>query len=145
MQTKLLHEQNGLRTFAAVLETDDEVMACIQALAHRERLNGAHVTAIGAFRRAMVTYFDWDTKDYKEIPVEEQVEVASLNGDIGIDEGGKPALHIHLVLGRRDGSAIAGYLKEGHVRPTLEVIITETPQYLCRRKDATTGLHLIRL
>ena len=84
------------------------------------------------------------TKKYLEIPVEEQVEVASLNGDIGLDENDEPAIHIHLVLGRRDGSAIAGHLKEAHVRPTLEVIITETPKHLCRRKDRKSGLNLIR-
>jgi predicted DNA-binding protein with PD1-like motif len=77
--------------------------------------------------------------------VKEQVEVAALVGDIGIDEAGAPALHIHLVLGKRDGSAIAGHLAEGHVRPTLEVIITESPAHLRRRRDAETGLNLISL
>jgi hypothetical protein len=31
------------------------------------------------------------------------------------------------------------------VRPTLEVIITESPTHLQRRSDAETGLALIRL
>jgi predicted DNA-binding protein with PD1-like motif len=31
------------------------------------------------------------------------------------------------------------------VRPTLEVILTETPAYLRRRKDPDTGLALIDL
>jgi predicted DNA-binding protein with PD1-like motif len=77
--------------------------------------------------------------------VNEQVEVAALVGDIGVDEAGAPALHIHLVLGKRDGSAIAGHLVKGHVRPTLEVIITESPVHLRRRRDAETGLNLISL
>jgi predicted DNA-binding protein with PD1-like motif len=84
-------------------------------------------------------------KKYLEIPVEEQVEVASLNGDIGVDEKGEPALHIHLVLGKRDGSAVAGHLTQAHVRPTLEVIVTESPAHLSRRKDTETGLNLIRM
>ena len=32
-----------------------------------------------------------------------------------------------------------------NVRPTLEVVITETPRHLHRRKDEATGLSLIRL
>jgi predicted DNA-binding protein with PD1-like motif len=122
MMSKVLHEHQGLRTIAAIFESGDEVMAGVKALAREHRLNGAQIAAIGAFQDAIVTYFDWGEKDYLEIPVKEQVEVASLNGDIGVDEHGEPAIHIHLVLGRRDGSAIAGHLKEARVRPTLEMI-----------------------
>jgi predicted DNA-binding protein with PD1-like motif len=145
MKSKLLHEHDGLRTIAAIFESGDEVMSGVRALAREHRLNGAQITAIGAFSDAVVTYFDWSEKDYLEIPVDEQVEVASLNGDIGVDQQGEPAIHIHLVLGRRDGSAIAGHLKEARVRPTLEMILTETPPHLTRRHDPETGLNLIQL
>jgi predicted DNA-binding protein with PD1-like motif len=145
MRTKLLHEAEGQRTFAAILETGDEVMGCLQDLARREGLSGAQITGIGAFREAVISYFDWEAKDYAEIPVREQVEVASLLGDIGMDDEGAPALHIHLVLGRRDGGALAGHLVRGTVRPTLELVITESPEHLCRRKDPESGLNLIRL
>jgi predicted DNA-binding protein with PD1-like motif len=145
MRSKLIHESHGQRTIAAVLETGDEVMTVLKDLAQRERLASAQITAIGAFRDAVVAYFDWERKEYLKIPVHEQVEVAALVGDICIDEAGAPALHIHLVLGKRDGSAIAGHLTEGHVRPTLEVIITESPTHLRRRRDAETGLNLISL
>jgi hypothetical protein len=37
---------------------------------------------------------------------------------------------IHIVVGTRDGSAKAGHLGEGHVRPTLEVVVTESPAHL---------------
>jgi uncharacterized protein len=77
--------------------------------------------------------------------VNEQTEVASLIGDIGVDPQGDPAIHVHLVLGRRDGSAVDGHLAQGYVRPTLELIVTEAPTHLHRAKDAETGLDLIRL
>ena len=54
------------------------------------------------------------------------------------DPKGKPILHIHIVLGTRHGSAKAGHLGEGHVRPTLEVIITESPAHLRKVKDDET-------
>ena len=57
---------------------------------------------------------------------------------------GKPALHIHIVVGTRDGSAKAGHLGEGHVRPTLEVVVTESPAHLRKVRDTETGLALIR-
>jgi hypothetical protein len=52
---------------------------------------------------------------------------------------------VHAVLGRRDGTALAGHLLEGQVRPTLEVIVTESPAHLCKVKDPESGLALIRV
>jgi uncharacterized protein len=143
MQSKLLHEADGKRTFAVILQKGDEAMRCLQAFAVKERLSASQVTAIGALSSAKLAFFDWETKEYQPIPVEEQVEVASLVGDIAVGPDGKPSVHVHAVLGRRDGTALAGHLQEGHVRPTLEIIITESPAHLCKVKDTESGLALI--
>jgi hypothetical protein len=47
---------------------------------------------------------------------------------------------VNAALGRRDRSACGGHLLAATVRPTLEVIVTETPGSLRRRLDADTGL-----
>jgi len=91
----------------------------------------------------VLRYFDWDSRNYIDIPVNEQVEVASLTGDVALDESGAAALHIHLVLGKRDGTALAGHLKSGDVRPTLEIILQEVPAHLRKRFDPDSGLSLI--
>jgi len=143
MQSKLLHEADGKRTFAVILQNGDEAMRCLQDFAGKERLGGAQVTAIGALSGAKLAFFDWETKQYRPIPVEEQVEVASLIGDIAVGPDGEPSVHVHAVLGRRDGTALAGHLQAGYVRPTLEIIITESPAHLCKVKDAESGLALI--
>ena len=92
--------------------------------------------------RAVVAYFDWPTKQYRHIPIDEQVEVLSLVGDISLEDG-TPKVHAHVVVGKRDASAHGGHLIEGHVRPTLEIVITETPRHLGRRFDPESGLALI--
>src|SRR5262245_51414614 len=115
VQSKLLHENGGQRTFAVVLKTGDEALRCLQEFAVNERISAAQLTAIGAFRAALLAYFDWERKEYLPIPVGQQVEVASLVGDIAVADG-KPSLHIHAVLGRCDGTAVAGHLQEGYVR-----------------------------
>jgi len=145
MKTKTLHEADGKRTFAVVLETGDETMASLETFARQHRIGGAQITAIGAFERATLAYFDWELKQYQPIEVGEQVEVASLIGDIAIGPDGTPSVHAHAVLGKRGGATVAGHLQAGHVRPTLEIIVTESPAHLCKKKDAETGLALIRL
>jgi predicted DNA-binding protein with PD1-like motif len=144
MKSKLLHEADGLRTFAVVLDKSDETVAQLLAFARQHQVNGAGLTAIGACREAALAYFDPERKRYHDIPVAEQVEVLSLVGDIATKDG-EPALHAHAVLGRRDGSTVGGHLKRAVVWPTLEVIITETPKHLRKRVDEDTGLALIAL
>ena len=145
MRTKLLHEDDGKRTFAVIMETGDEAMACLAEFATREKIGGAQLTAIGALSSGTLAYFDWQSKKYEPIPVDEQVEVASLIGDIAVSPDGKPSIHAHAVLGKRNGNAMAGHLQKAHVRPTLEVIVTEAPQHLCKAKDEASGLALITL
>ncbi len=145
MRHKLIHETDGQKTFAIILDAGDEAMACLKAFARDERLTAASFKAIGAFERAELSFFDWATKSYEPIPVDEQVEVASFTGDIAVEPDGEPGVHVHAVLGRRDGSAVAGHLNRGIVRPTLEIILTEQPAHLRKRRDPETGLMLIAL
>ncbi len=145
MRTKLLHEADGKRTFAVVLKAGDEAMACLKAFAASQNIGGAQITAIGAFSSAELAFFDWESKRYIPIKVDEQVEVASLLGDIARDPDGKPAVHVHAVLSGRSGAARAGHLSKGYVRPTLEIIINETPAHLQKSHDPESGLALIEL
>lgn len=144
MQVKLLHDADGQRTYAVILATGDEVMSSLKDFATREKITVAQISAIGALSDVTLAYFDWDRKAYQKIPVREQVEVASLLGDIA-EADGKPALHLHIVIGKRDGTAMAGHLNEAHVRPTLEAIVTESPAHLRKRHDPESGLALIRI
>jgi hypothetical protein len=144
MQYKLLHQGGGQRTFAVILATGDEVLKSLQDFANREHVKAAQLTAIGALSGVTLLYFDWQQKEYQQIPIKEQVEVASLIGDVAEGPDGKPALHLHIVVGTRDGSAKAGHLGEAYVRPTLEVIVTESPAHLRKVKDSETGLALIK-
>ena len=143
MKHKCLHESSGQRTYAVVLATGDEVMGCLQRFAVAERICAAQITGIGAFSDVVLQYFDWERKKYLPILIDEQVEVASLIGDVALAPSGEPTLHIHLVVGNRHGNAMAGHLARAHVRPTLELIITESPTHLRKRKDAESGLALI--
>jgi predicted DNA-binding protein with PD1-like motif len=140
--TKLLNEDTP-KVWAVIFETGEEAISGLQRFAAEQRLSASTLQAIGAFRDVTLGYFDWERKDYVHIEVREQVEVLSLIGDIVLNEE-KQQVHAHVVLGKRDGSAHGGNLIEGHVRPTLEVILTEMPGYLQKQHDAESGLALIR-
>lgn len=143
MKTKMLQDQHE-KTFALVFDPGDEVMSGLLRFAEEQRLGGSHFTAIGALSEVTLGYFDRARRDYRRIPLREQVEVLSLLGDVALAEG-KPQVHAHVVVGKADGSAHGGHLLEARVWPTLEVILVETPRHLRRRHDPATGLALIDL
>jgi len=143
MKTKLLLDGQE-KVYAVVFDPGDEVLAGLQAFAREQDLAAAQITALGAFSRATFGYYDRDKQEYAKIPIEEQVEVLSLIGDISRNEGA-PQLHLHGVVGRRDGTTRGGHLLEAYVWPTLEVIVNESPSYLRRQMNKAAGLPLIAL
>jgi predicted DNA-binding protein with PD1-like motif len=70
--------------------------------------------------------------------------VLTLAGDIALKDD-EPQLHAHVVVGKADGTAWGGHLLEGHVWPTLELVLVESPAELQRRVDQETGLPLIKI
>ena len=85
-------------------------------------------------------WFDFASKTYKEIEVNEQCEVLSAIGDIAVGDDNKASLHVHVVLGLSDGSTRGGHLLKGTVHPTLEVVLTATPAKLRRRTRPSLGI-----
>lgn len=144
MKAQLLNRDSGEKTYALIFDPGDEVMSLMTNFAKENHLLASHFTAIGAFERVTFRYFDRDKQEYQKIPVNEQVEVLMFAGDIS-DDKGKPKVHAHVVVGKRDGTAHGGDVGEAIVYPTLEVVLEETPKHLRRKYDPETGLDLIDL
>ncbi len=143
MNSKLIND-NGLKTYALIFEEDDEVLNGLEKFAEENEITGSSLYGIGAFKKLTLGYFDIEKKDYINNEVDEQVEVVSLIGNISRHKG-KPKVHIHLAVGKRNGNALGGHLLKGIVRPTLEIILNESPAYLQREYKEEYKLSLINL
>lgn len=143
MRSKVLDQSDGRRTYVLVFDVGDEVTSGLLDFAAEAHLEGSSFTGIGAFQDVVLGWFDWDAKEYRRNPVPEQVEVVSFAGNIALSPDGKPGLHAHVAVARRDGSALGGHLLKAHVRPTLEVVLTESPAHLQRRFDPRNRLAFI--
>ncbi|MDM9627755.1 DNA-binding protein [Rhizobium sp. S152] len=145
MKSKELGETDPWRerNFVVVLEDGDEAFGAITRFAEKQKLVGASLTAIGAFRSATLGFFDFKTKSYKEIPVDYQTEVLSAIGDVAVGDDGKVSLHMHVVLGMEDGSTKGGHFIKGTVHPTLEIMVRESSVGFRRRKREELGIALI--
>jgi uncharacterized protein len=143
MKSKVVEDADVV-TYVVVCDPGDEAVSALAQFARSERLEAAQITAIGAFERATVGWFDPAARDYRRIPVDEQCEVLSLIGDVAEGQDG-PIVHVHVVLGLSDGTTRGGHLLEGRVLPTLEVVITETPAELRKVLRPDIGIALIDL
>ena len=144
MKSKSVVVSSG-RTFVLILDQGEEALNAIVDFANKEKIFGASVSAIGAFAKARLGWFDLSAKTYKPIEIDEQCEVLSLIGDIAEGDDGKASLHLHAALGLADGSVRGGHFLSGQVRPTLEVTITETVVDLRRKKRNDLGIALINM
>ena len=142
MKVRLLAENRGVKSYAIVLAKGDEVMSGVTDFAKQNKVTSASFTAIGAFSRATVAWFDDSRKEFKLVPIEQQVELVSMIGDIALS-GDHPAVHTHVSVASSDGALRGGHLISAFVFPTLELFMTVYPTPLHKQLDEATGLKLI--
>ncbi|QIO32408.1 PPC domain-containing DNA-binding protein [Bradyrhizobium sp. 1(2017)] len=143
MQSVKMSGKAGSATRVIILDSGEEAFATLTKFANDAGITAASLTAIGAFERATVGWFDFEKKTYKKIEIAEQCEVLSAIGDIAVGDDGKASLHVHVVLGLANGTTRGGHLLEAKVRPTLEVVVADTPAHLRRKKKPELGIALI--
>ena len=143
MKFKLINDDQQ-KTYAVIMDSGDEVMEQLKNFAKDQKLRASQFTAIGAFSEAIVGFFDFSIKDYEKTPIQEQVEVLVLTGDISLFKD-EYKVHAHVVLGKRDGTAHGGHLVKAIVHPTLEIILNESPKYLKREMDEESEIPLIKV
>ena len=143
MKSKIVNCEGEI-THVVVFDSGDEAARGLKEFAKKHRIGAGRVSGVGAFETVTLGFFEWEKKAYKEIVVDEQTEVLSFDGDIALKED-EPEPHVHVVVGKADGTTLGGHLMSGIVRPTLEVVIVESHAELRRRHDPETGLALIDL
>ena len=145
LQTRLLTEDfHGVKNYALIFAKGDEIMSGLTEFAVREKLVGGHFSAIGALEHALFGWFDNTRKAFRDIPVDEQVEMISLIGDVGLVNG-TPAIHAHGAVAFPDGQMRGGHILEAVAWPTLELFFTTYPAPLVKERDDETNLFLFNL
>jgi hypothetical protein len=142
MWVKVLNSNKGQVEYAVIFRAGDDPYAGLTEFAAKYHVHSAHFTAIGGFHDARLAWFDEQKKMFRVIPVDQQVEVASLIGDIA-QLNGKPAVHMHCVVALPDGETRGGHILSAHVSPLLEIFVTADPVALQKRHDPATGLTLM--
>jgi hypothetical protein len=122
--------------------TGEEIVTGLTAFAAQADITAAWVNALGALSRAELGYWDPEARTYLRLPVEEDVEVAALVGNVSRVDGA-PFPHLHATLSRRDFSTLGGHLFLGVAGATVEMRLRTYPEIkLVRGPDQSVGLNL---
>lgn len=127
-----------------VVDRGDEVLEAITRFATETGVRAAGLQGIGAVGKLTLGFYDLEAQEYERRSWEEDLEVASLIGNIAVVDGG-PFPHVHGVFGRRDFSAVAGHVFEAVVSVTLELIVVTAPDAIRRTPVDFCDLKLIDL
>ena len=122
------------RVYSLHFEEGEDAIERLNAFAVSESLGDASLTGIGALQAATMARYNNETEELESIPLaEEQVEVLSMIGEI-TEKDEAPDVHVHVVLGREDGTTRGGHLVRAIVRPMLIVTLTESAVPLTRHQ-----------
>jgi len=135
---------DGGKTYIVIFAKGDEIMSGLTEFAERNKITAGHFTAIGALQSARFGWFDPARKAYRDMPINQQVELISLIGDVGLVNGA-PQIHAHGAVGLPDGEVRGGHLLQAIAWPTLEMLFTTYPTTLIKKHDEETDLFLFDL
>jgi len=126
------------------LDEGEEVISSLRQFLVEQSIEGGYFLAWGAFSRLKLSYYQPSLRSYKERTLDQQVEVASLVGNIS-HLNGEPTIHAHMVVGDENFQTYSGHLREGTVKPMLEVFVTPFSGTLHRVWDAQRNLAVLEL
>ena len=124
------------------LERGEEAMDLLRRFADAREIGAGVLRGIGAALSAELAYFNMPEKHYEIIPVQEVTEVVGFLGNVGRGADGRPIVHVHATLSRRDGSAVGGHVMSLVVGATLELDLEILPGTLRRKLDPAFDLPL---
>ena len=115
------------RTFKVTFGTGDEILSGLTEFVEKNHITSGYITGLGGLRTGMLGWGDPDRGGMKTIPVNEKSEIASLVGNVSLQDG-KPRVHLHGVLSLSDGSTRGGHVIEAKVYPIAEIFIVTSDQ-----------------
>ena len=136
------HQAKLKRTFVGQLPHGADLYESLTKIAKNEDIKLGRVLAIGATTDAVVAFYDHSQKKYLNMEFHGSMEILTCNGNVSLRDG-KPFVHVHILLGDRQGKVFGGHVMPGTKIFACEVFIDEFEgEELQRSYDEFSGLYL---
>jgi hypothetical protein len=135
-------EYSEKRIYMGRLPYGGDVLKSLTEFVKERGIKKGQVQVIGAVQKAVVGFYDQETRKYENIILDKHLEILSLIGNISLKDD-QPFIHAHLTLSDEEGKSFGGHLMEGTIVFAGEFIIREFEgENLERTYDEQTGLAL---
>jgi predicted DNA-binding protein with PD1-like motif len=124
------------------LPRGSNVLDEILKIAQSEGILTGSVIATGRVGDLTLSYYDDDSREYRDHMLDGNYEVVSLIGNITLKDG-EPMLHAHGTFADKDLKVVGGHLVSATVLPVLEVVINPTENTVSRKFDENLQLTVI--
>ena len=125
------------------LERGEELISTLTNLVEDDNIPTCWISGLGASSKVELGFYDIDRHEYHWQTFDEPMEILSLSGNISWLEG-KPNLHIHGSLSKKDYSSVGGHVKSLVVNGTCEIFLHKwDSDKLNRKADSEVGLNLL--
>src|SRR5882757_6811986 len=122
------------------IEDRGSVLGALTDFISSQKIQAGQITGIGATNEATLRFFDPSGKKYVDKTFSEQMEISNLSGNISQAEG-KLLLHLHITLGRKDYTALAGHLLDAKIRGAGEFFVYPINSKVFKVKNEDVGLY----
>ena len=130
------------RTIMGQFPFGTDLLESLTQFVRKENIKSGRISGIGATTHAVIAYYDQIQKKYLSMEFPGGMEILNLQGNVSIRDG-NPFVHVHILLGDREGKIFGGHLMPGTMLWACEVIIDEyAGEELSRAEDPKTGLFL---
>ena len=127
----------------ARFDRGEEILESLKALALKENVRLASVSALGAVDDFTVGVYRVGEKKYYANHFEGAFEIVSLTGTISTMNGEYYA-HLHMSAGNEAGQVFGGHLNRAVVSATCEMVVQISEGQVERAFDEASGLNLFR-
>lgn len=134
--------RDGDVLFMRFLNGDDLIEGMKQALKDQGVRSGVVLGGVGMLKSPQLAFYKGDGV-YQPIPMDEDVELTALNGNVATIDG-ETFIHLHATVAGSSGEAMAGHFSGGKVHMTAEVAVRVLTKSMIRVLDARTGLKMLR-
>ncbi|PIR96522.1 MAG: hypothetical protein COT92_00635 [Candidatus Doudnabacteria bacterium CG10_big_fil_rev_8_21_14_0_10_42_18] len=137
---KIILQDN--RRYVLRFDKGDEVVSGIFKFMQEQQITACTFSGIGSALEVEFGYYNQHLKQYRKKPYVEEMEVVSLIGNGSIMEG-KPAVHMHGIIGRLDFTLLGGHIFKLVTLATCEIFLIKLEGNLERKNNPEWNLNLL--
>ena len=126
------------------IDNHTEIADALLSFCSEMGIKSGSISGIGAIDSMTLRFFNPATKKYVDRQFNEQMEIASLLGNVSTLDG-KTYLHLHIVAGRSDYSTLGGHLLSARLSGAGEFFVEDFGVDAERAYSEEIGLNIYKL